>query len=630
MCGLTGFLALGGDRSRESLGPTIERMTETLRHRGPDDGSTWSDPEVTIALGHRRLAILDVSANGRQPMHSACRRYVIVFNGEIYNFPALRADLEEGGHQFRGTSDTEVMLAGIATWGVERAVQRFNGMFAFALWDRTARRLWLGRDRLGIKPLYYGWFGETLLFGSELKALRGHPAFVADVDRQALALYLRHNYVPVPHSIYRGVSKLPPGTLLHIDAARAERSAPRAYWSAADVLRRGLEDPFTGSDADAIAALEDLLRDAVRLQMVADVPLGVFLSGGVDSSLVAALMQSQSSGAIRTFTIGFREPAYDEARHARAVADHLGTKHEELYVEPEHALSVVPNLPEWFDEPFADQSELPTYLMAQMTRRHVVVALSGDGGDELFLGYERYQRAAALRRMFAWMPPAARRTFAAWIRALPFPAGGDGRVGTMAAVMEGEEAIYRRLTSHWHDPQSVVIGGSETVGGTGDGFADPALPSVFERMQLLDLITYLPEDVLTKLDRASMAVGLEARVPFLDHRLVEFAARIPLSLKLRRQKTKWILRRVLERYLPREIVDRPKMGFTVPIEAWLRGPLREWAEELLSESRLRRGGFFRPEAIRTKWAQHLNGRGQWQNLLWDVLMFEAWRDRWLA
>jgi asparagine synthase (glutamine-hydrolysing) len=616
-------------------------MTETLRHRGPDGEGGWVDAAAGIALGHRRLAIVDLSDQGRQPMHSSCSRWVLSFNGEVYNFRELRAELEARAHRFRGTSDTEVMVESIAEWGVDAAVCRFVGMFAFAAWDRDRRELHLVRDRLGIKPLYCGWMGSTFLFASELKALRAHPAFRVDVDRDALAAFARHGYVPAPRSIYRGVHKLLPGTIRTIAATGEDRA--RVYWSANDVAVEGLTSPFRGSTAEATEELERRLRQAVRLRMIADVPLGAFLSGGVDSSTIVALMQSESGRAIRTFTIGFSEPGYDESRHAAAIARHLGTHHTELTVEPADALAVVSRLPELYDEPFADSSEIPTFLLSRLTRDHVTVALSGDGADELFAGYDRYFRAAAIHSSLGRVPLSLRRVLRDVLRRIPTRDAAPGRpferfvplrlsarlhdfANGLAFTTADDVAL--KLSSHWASPDEVVLNAREAKGILWETGPRQRIADFVRRWQFLDLVTYLPDDILVKIDRASMAVGLEARVPFLDHRVVEFALTLPIAGE-RENERKSLLRRILHRYVPAALVDRPKMGFGVPIDHWLRGPLRDWAENLLDERRLDSDGFFAARPIRRAWDEHLAGVRNRQYLLWDVLMFQAWKERWL-
>ena len=621
-------------------------MTDTLIHRGPDDGGVWEDTRSGVALGNRRLAIVDLSPEGHQPMHSASGRYVLAFNGEIYNFWALREELEGLGHLFRGHSDTEVMLAAFTEWELEGALERFNGMFAFALWDREERSLYLARDRLGEKPLYYGWMGETFLFSSELKALKVHPTFRGEISRNALTLYLRYQYIPAPYTIYEGISKLSPGTRLTIDEA-GNVSGPVPYWSAKEAAERGVTNPFSGSDTEAVDELDGMLRDSVRMRMVADVPLGAFLSGGIDSSAVVAAMQSQSDRPVRTFSIGFYEEEYSEAEHAKAVARHLGTEHTELYVTPEEAMSVIPKLPTLYDEPFSDPSQIPTYLVSQLARRHVTVSLSGDGGDELFAGYNRYFWVESIWGKVGWMPQGLRSALAealtavspqGWERAfkklgpvLPTKARqripGD-KLHKLAEVLtvKNPEAMYLNLVSLWKRPDAVVIGGSEPLVTLTDPGQWADLPDLTQRMMYLDTVTYLPDDILVKVDRASMGVSLEGRVPFLDHRLVEFAWRVPLGMKIKDGKSKWLLRQVLNQYVPKKLIERPKMGFGVPIDAWLRKPLRGWAEALLDERRLRREGFFDPRPIREKWAEHLSGKRNWQYPLWDVLMFQAWLE----
>jgi asparagine synthase (glutamine-hydrolysing) len=622
-------------------------MMESIRHRGPDDSGDWVDAQSGIALGFRRLAILDLSTAGHQPMLSANERYVIVFNGEVYNFNQLRNELAGLGHTFRGHSDTEIMLASICQWGIKGAVQRFNGMFAFALWDRQEHQLTLVRDRLGIKPLYYGWTDKIFLFGSELKALKAHPAFRPEIDRDALALYLRYNYIPAPYTIYTGIHKLLPGTILTLTGNKpAEMPIPVPYWSARQVAESGVAHPFEGSDQDAVAELDALLRESVRDRMVADVPLGAFLSGGIDSSTIVALMQVQSSRPVQTFTIGFHESGYNEAEYAKEIARHLGTNHTELYVTPRDAQAVIPRLPTLFDEPFADSSQIPTFLIAELTRRHVTVGMSGDGGDELFGGYNRYIWAHRIQKSTGWMPATFRTLGSAALR-WPPPTAWDAlssnrliprrwrvsepgeKIRKIAEILSAEspEAIYLDLVSHWKDPASIVRGATEppTLSTSRDAWA--RLPDYTSWMMYMDLVTYLPDDILVKVDRASMGVSLESRVPYLDdHRVVEFAWRLPLRMKLRDGKGKWVLRQVLHQYVPSKMVERPKKGFGVPIDAWLKGPLREWTEALLDERRLKDENFFNPEPVRQKLQEHLAGKHNWQYYLWDILVFQAWLE----
>ncbi len=640
MCGITGFLDKVPSKSRDELARLVTHMSDCIRHRGPDDEGIWCDETAGLALGFRRLAILDLSPTGRQPMLSAGERYVIIYNGEIYNHNVLRQELVSLGHAFRGTSDTEVILAAILQWGLDAAVKRLNGMFAFALWDRSEHALHLVRDRLGIKPLYYSWVGDTFLFGSELKSLRAHPAFKGEIDRNALALYLRYNYIPAPFSIYVGIHKLLPGSILTIRSTDDPRAAaPAVYWSARQVVEAGVANPFQGNEREATDALEALLRRSIGLRMIADVPLGAFLSGGIDSSTVVAMMQVQSSRPVQTFTIGFNEAGFDEALYARAVARHLHTDHTELYVSPEETRDVIPLLSTLYDEPFSDSSQIPIYLVSRLARQSVTVSLSGDGGDELFGGYNRYFAAPRIWNRVGWLPIAARRAIARGILSISPSTWGNWLARTtrlpnpadkaqkLADVIQasGISSIYQHLVSHWDRPTEVALNSVEP----GTPATDPArwaqVDDFAEQMMYMDLITYLPDDVLCKVDRASMGVSLEARAPFLDdHEVVEFAWRLPLSMKIRNGAGKWILRQVLYRHVPKAMIDRPKMGFGVPLDAWLRGPLRDWGETLLDESCLRQQGYLRPESIRQKWAEHLSGARNWQYLLWDVLMFQAW------
>jgi asparagine synthase (glutamine-hydrolysing) len=657
MCGLTGFLGRSALEHRDAVNGVLTNMTQAIESRGPDAFGAWTDPEAGIALAHRRLAIVDLTSAGAQPMVAAGGRYVLSFNGEIYNHMKLRQELDcfrasplamtgiaamTTRRTWRGYSDTETLLAGFEAWGVEATLQRATGMFAFALWDREHRVLTLGRDRLGEKPLYYGWQGQgsksVFLFGSEVSALRRHPAFAAAINRNSLALYMRHNCIGGQHSIYQGIYKLLPGHLLTLAAGQTEPCV-WAWWSAAEVAQRGVAQPFTGSPEQAVDALEALLNSAVGQQMVADVPLGAFLSGGVDSSTVVALMQAQSNRPVKTFSIGFYEAGYNEAEYAKAVAQHLGTEHTELYVSAQQALDVIPKLPLLYAEPFADSSQIPTYLVSQLARQHVTVSLSGDAGDELFCGYNRYQMTSRLWGKLQRVPMSLRRATAAALTAVP-PASWDSigcflpvaRLGDKlhkVAALLGHATVadlYRGMVSHWPEPDTLVLGAHEPASAlTGSQTALQGFNEV-EHMMAMDMLSYLPDDILTKVDRAAMGVSLETRVPMLDQRVVEFAWSLPLDYKLRGGVTKWPLREVLYRHVPRSLIERPKMGFGVPIDHWLRGPLRDWAENLLSESRLRQEGFLNPLLIRHKWAEHLSGQRNWQYHLWDVLMFQAWLE----
>lgn len=651
MCGFSGFMEIPS-RAEAEMKVMAKRMADTISHRGPDDSGVWAEARTGIVLCHKRLSILDLSSAGHQPMQSFSSRYVIAFNGEIYNHLLLRKSLDVSGQapNWRGHSDTETLLACFDAWGIQSTIERSIGMFAFAVWDRKTNILTLGRDRLGEKPLYYGWQRQgkdaVFLFGSELKALRVHPAFENNINRGALTLQLRHSCIPAPHSIYEGIAKLLPGNLLTV--SNQER-APKvwAYWSGLQVAKSGVANPFLGSVKQAINKLDSLLKDAVSQQMIADVPLGAFLSGGVDSSTIVALMQKQSSRAVKTFTIGFNEESYNEAMHAKEIASYLGTDHNELYVTAEQARDVIPLLPALYDEPFSDSSQIPTFLLSKLACQHVTVSLSGDAGDELFCGYNRYEMTANLWHKLSAAPLSFRKLVASTLISISPESWNSflnplisfipkskrfGNIGEKlhkgAGVLASQSAndLYLGLVSNWHDPTSVVIGGYEPftlLKSNGDNLGD--LDEV-QRMMALDMLTYLPDDILTKLDRAAMAVSLETRLPFLDHRVVEFAWSLPQSMKLRDGQTKWALRQVLYRYVPKALIDRPKMGFGVPINSWLRGPLREWAEGLLSESRLKREGFFDPLLIRQKWTQHLSGQRDWQYHLWDVLMFQAWLE----
>jgi asparagine synthase (glutamine-hydrolysing) len=654
MCGFAGLMDRSGATGADDLRVVVTAMADALRHRGPDDGEAWVDTDQGVALGFRRLAIVDLTPEGRQPMHSSRGRYVICFNGEIYNFLDLRKELDAARNPnlcFRGHSDTEVILACVETWGLAEAVGRFAGMFAFALWDRKQQVLHLSRDRLGEKPLYYGWAGNIFLFGSELKALRRHPRFSPRIHRDALVPYLQHGYVPTPCSIYEGIFKLRPGTILSLPASSqpGKLPAPVPYWSARQAAEQGAARRLTGDQVEVVGRLDDVLRHTIRQEMIADVPLGAFLSGGIDSSTIVALMQAQSSRPVRTFTIGFPQTEFNEAEQARAVARHLGTDHTELYVTPAELLAVIPRLPELYDEPFGDSSQVPTFLVAQMAKRSVTVSLSGDGGDEVFAGYDWYQRNARLWQQARRLPGYFRRlasrllngpSIQGWQRFLGLvqpllpgrvrhrACGEQARkLGSFLAGADRPETLHQWLiAAHWESAQGVLPGAKEPKSYLTDRFSWPTLEQAAEALQCFDLLTYLPDDILVKVDRASMGVSLESRAPFLDHRVVELAWRIPPDLKVRQGKGKWILRQVLHRYVPAELVERPKRGFSVPLDAWLRGPLRPWADALLEPGRLRAQGFFAAEPVQQLWQQHQGGGRDWSRQLWHLLMFQAWLE----
>jgi len=639
MCGIVGYWDKRGANAS-----VVEQMALRIQHRGPDGAGVWLNQSSDLAMAHRRLAIMDLTPAGHQPMMSPCERYTLVYNGEIYNHLELRADLErEGGHfDWCGHSDTETLLAALRHWGLEKTLQRINGMFAFALWDSQKKILFLARDRMGEKPLYYGRHNGCFLFGSELKSFRAHPHWQGEIDRDALALYMRHNAVPAPWSIYQGIKKLSPAHFVVITESGSQISEPRCYWNLAQIAEQGAKNQVTDTKT-LTDELDSLLRDAVLGCMASDVPLGAFLSGGFDSTMVAALMQAQSSRPVKTFTIGFNEQGYNEAVHAKAVAKHLGTDHTELYVTPEEATAVIPRLPTIWDEPFSDSSQIPTLLVSELARQHVTVSLSGDGGDELFCGYNRYTQGYQIWSKLRLLPAPLRQLIASLMKVFPgapleylfsflpkrlqIPHLAD-RLPKLAGVItqKSAEAYYQNLISHWKNPDQLVLGSTEPRTIFNRSEQHPKLADFREQMMYLDSMTYLPDDILTKVDRASMAVSLEARVPLLDHRVVEFAWKVPMSLKYRDGKGKWLLREVLYRYVPRELMDRPKMGFGVPIEHWLRGPLRDWAEALLDEKRLREEGFFDPAPIRKMWHEHISGKRRWHYYLWDVLMFQQWLE----
>lgn len=648
MCGIVGFLGGKEIGHTDAVYSLLQRMSKPILSRGPDDFGAWTDSE-SCGLAHRRLAIVDLSPAGHQPMSCHTGQFVIVFNGEIYNHLELRRQLETAGLApvWRGRSDTETLLAGFVAWGIHATVERCVGMFAFAAWNKSERLLTLGRDRLGEKPLYYGWQGDgdlaCFLFGSDLSTLKAHPSFNAAIDRNSLSLLMRHNYIPAPHSIYSDIFKLLPGHLLNISLSSREYFL-QEYWSLPAVAEEGVSQPFIGTDLQAINELELLLSSTIKQQMVADVPLGAFLSGGIDSTTVVALMQAQSVRPIKTFTIGFHEKGYNEAEHAKSIAQHLGTDHTEMYVTSQQALDVIPKLHHLYSEPFSDSSQIPTFLVSQLARKQVTVSLSGDAGDELFCGYGRYSVTDSLWRRMSMIPSMMRGVAGAVIKAVP-PNGWnlaasplrpflpqtlrDANIGDKlhkaSDLLPAKKIddLYLHLVSHW-DTNNLVLGGSQPATYLNGKWLPLAGLNDIQRMMALDSLTYLPDDILVKVDRASMGVSLESRVPFLDHRVVEFAWKLPQHMKFREGVGKWILREVLFRHVPKVLIERPKMGFGVPIGPWLRGPLRDWAEALLDENRLKQEGFFNPEPIRRKWEEHLSGKRNWQHHLWDVLMFQAW------
>ncbi|HUH59516.1 MAG TPA: asparagine synthase (glutamine-hydrolyzing) [Candidimonas sp.] len=623
MCGFAGFL----DVRRLTANPqdVLARMGQSISHRGPDDDDVWYCDDGGIGFSHRRLAVVDLTATGKQPMSSACGRYVIVFNGEIYNHLALRAQVQSSssGVVWRGTSDTETLLACFSTWGIEATLRAAVGMFAIALWDRRTRELTLARDRMGEKPLYWGWQGNVLLFGSELKAIRMHPLCKGEIDRDSLALLVQYNYIPAPNSIYTGIEKLRPANYITFRAGQAPGSAvPASYWSLSAAARFGTSNPFLGSDIDAIDTLEGQLSQSVGLQMIADVPLGAFLSGGVDSSLVAALMQAQASMPIQTFTIGFEDAKYNEAVHASAVAAHLGTRHTEWRITARDALDLIPRLADIYCEPFADSSQIPTYLVSKLARQHVTVALSGDGGDELFGGYSPYQFAPGLWKRLGRLPLGLRRLAAQLGAGLPLSEKASKLLNVLPA--RSREDFYQKLRSHWPQQQKIVLGTRAEQSSWKQIIDCDGVDRFEDWMMLIDTQGYMSDDILLKVDRASMANGLETRVPILDHRVVELAWRLPFHQKIRDGKGKWILRQVLNRHVPEHLIDRPKQGFSIPLGEWLRGPLRDWAETLLDERILREDGYFSVEPIRRAWNAHVHGSADHSGKLWSILMYQAW------
>lgn len=643
MCGIAGFLDLKRRFNERKATEIVRIMADRVTHRGPDAAGAWVDESAGIALGHRRLSIIDLTEAGAQPMVSVSGSSVLCYNGEVYNSGELRPELEARGIKFRGHSDTEIILEAFEAWGVLATAKRLIGMFALAWWDGRARTLWLLRDRIGKKPLYFGRFDDTVLFGSQLKVLTAHPAWHGAINRDALVSYMRFGYYSSGHSVFQGVRQLQPGTAIAFsDGASGAEPIEHTYWDPYEIAAR----PRVGRNIhESTDELEYLLSDAVRQRMVADVPLGAFLSGGIDSSTVVALMQKQSSRPVKTFSIGFGEEQYNEAPYAKAMAEHLHTDHNEIYVAPKAALELIPRLTEWFDEPFADASQIPTLIVAELARRHVTVSLSGDGGDELFHGYPWYRFGAALSGAASALPLGARRGIAALL-GMPGPAAWDSlarlapdairpeRLGDRAhklatwMTLPDRDLLFREIRSLWSEPEALVVGGVELANPIWAGGAKMAVPDFKERMPFIDLVTYLPDDILTKVDRATMAVSLEARCPILDHRVVEFALTLPREQKMMGARTKVILKDVLARHVPRALFERPKQGFESPIGIWLRGPLREWGESLLDPVAMRVDGVLNPAPIWQKWKEHQSGRRNWQRALWNVLMFQEWKRHW--
>ena len=654
MCGIAGLFRPGGGEESQ-LSAIARPMTDALAYRGPDASGYWTHAAAGIAFGHRRLSVLDLSQAGSQPMHSDCGRFTVTFNGEIYNHLDIRSELEAAGRapNWRGHSDTETLLYAVRHWGLEAALRRFSGQFAFGLWDERERTLTLARDRFGEKPLFYGWSGRDLVFASELKALATHPSWSPSLDRKALTSFMRYAYVPVPSTIWAGIQKLPSASYVTFaaDALRGALPAPKPYWSLRETVMAAQARRIT-DEGEAIAELQRLLSIAIKRQCLSDVPLGAFLSGGIDSSIIVALMQAQASQPVRTFTIGFREDEFDEAAEARKVAAHLGTLHTELYIDPETARNVIPKLPTMYDEPFADSSQIPTHLVSALARQHVTVALSGDAGDELFGGYNRHVWGNSLNKRFGAMPAVLRQILGVFLRAVsPEPAGTIARIaspllparfnvrlaGDQLAKLgrivgsDSLDHMYQELCSIDNDPTQTIVHGEEAGSWSADEMdrvkvdLDP-----LDRMTLADALSYLTDDILQKVDRAAMAVALETRVPFLDKDVVEFAARIPPGMKVRDGHGKWLVRQVLYRHVPQNLVDRPKTGFGIPIDGWLRGPLKPWASDLLSPARLQAQNLFNVGRVTMRMAEHMSGRRNHGYWLWNVLMAQAWHDQWLG
>lgn len=647
MCGITGFLNIRNDLDRREIQAIATSMHKSLAHRGPDDADVWQDPDVPLVLAHRRLSIIDLSAEGRQPMMSASGRYVTVYNGEIYNYLDIRADLEQLGHTFRGRSDTEVMLTAFDQWGINQALQKLNGMFAIVLWDRQERQIHFIRDRFGKKPLYVGWAGGNLVFSSELKAFHKHPAFESEISQQGLSNYMHYAYLCAPYSIFKNVWQVLPAGRLVVNASAIKPGTDlsehmEAYWFMPDVVNQARAHPIHETEGDVIDDFENRLKLAVKQRMISDVPLGAFLSGGIDSSTIVALMQQVASNPVKTFSIGFEEQAYNEAEHAKKIAEYLGTEHKEFYVTGKEAMDVIPTLPDMYDEPFADSSQIPTHLVSKHARDHVTVVLTGDGGDEILGGYERHFMIPAAWKKVGWMPHPFRALGAAILTIIPeqvFDVARPGhpqfgrRIHKLAGLVRqhGTMDVYNYLMSSWIKPEAVVLNADDPLIPLTDPLWQVPGLNMGEGMMYGDTLSYRPNDLMVKVDRAGMAVSLEARAPLMDYKLFEYCWALPHHMKVRGMSGKWLLKQVLKRHVPESLYDRPKMGFGVPINQWLRGPLNEWAAELLNPQKIKEQGLLNAQVIDKIWQEHnkglnINSSG---SHLWTVLMFQAWHERWM-
>ncbi len=644
MCGIAGFWQ-PKENNKGALKEIIIDMINPISHRGPDDSGFYVDTNSGIALGNKRLSIIDLSANGHLPMESFSKRYIIVYNGEVYNYKELKKELiNKFDIKFKSTSDTEVILAGFEVWGIEETLKKCNGMFAFALWDKRKKKLYLGRDRIGIKPIYFGIQDNILFFASELKAIKNNKFFKSDIDRDALSLFFRYSYIPAPYSIYKDIKKLKPAHYIVIN--RNLNLKENCYWDIRKITKECYQNPINLSTKETVNELERLLLDSVKKRMISDVPLGAFLSGGIDSSLMVALAQSQTSKAIQTFTVGFYDKNFNEAHYARKIAKYLKTDHNEIYISSDKAMEIIPKLPLIYDEPFSDPSEIPMFYISQFAKKKVTVSLSGDGGDELFGGYNRYIWADKIWNRLKYLPFSVRDCIKKMLKIIPtdywdflFLKFGGMLPDTINQAVPGDKLykladtlncnsannFFKSLISNWKNPVDIIINSKEPNTILDDNFISKVIPNFKERMMFFDLITYLPDDILTKVDRSSMAVSLEARVPFLDHKVIEFSKRLPTSFKIKNNTNKWILRKILYKYIPEKIMTRTKMGFGIPLNQWLKGDLREWAEELLDDTKIKSDGILNPKPIKNIWKEYLKGKGNWQYLLWDVLMFQAWK-----